>query len=102
MYIAKSVSDFKKKKFMELYLLAMQFMSIHKSLFILMYCNCTESCFPYLIMALISLSENLTVGTSCLYDIQCTGTEFGSVCILGQCKCQSGYIRNATNCYPGK
>lgn len=53
-------------------------------------------------MALYALSGNLTVGQTCKYDMQCTGTEYASVCNKGQCECQSEYIRNGTNCYPGK
>lgn len=53
-------------------------------------------------MALLSLSENLTVGHTCKYDMQCNGTEFASVCNNGRCECQSGYIQNGSNCYQGK
>lgn len=55
----------------------------------------------YLIMTLFSLSDLLTVGHSCLSDMQCTGTEFASVCNNRQCECQSRYILNGTKCYPG-
>lgn len=61
----------------------------------------TGTCFTYLILTLFSLSENLTVSHSCLYDMQCTGTEFASVCNNRRCECQSGYILNGTNCYLG-
>lgn len=53
-------------------------------------------------MALFALSGNLIVGHTCKNDMQCTGTEFASVCNNGRCGCQSRYIWNGTNCYPGK
>lgn len=56
----------------------------------------------YLIMACCVLSGNLTVGHTCKNDMQCTGTEFASVCNNGWCECRSEYIWNGTNCYPGK
>lgn len=80
----------------------MQWKSVPKSVSILIYCICTGRCFTYLIKVLFSLSENLTVGHTCEYDLQCTGTEFASVCDNGWCECHSGYIRNCSNCYPGK
>lgn len=68
---------------------------------VFMYYICTGTCFTYLIMTLFSLSDLLTVGHSCLSDMQCTGTEFASVCNNRQCECQSRYILNGTKCYPG-
>lgn len=94
MYIAKGVSDF--------FLFYFGNVSIPKSISILMYCNCTWIYFTFLIKTLFSFSENLTVGTICLNDVQCTGTKFSSVCFEGQCTCQSGYILNDNKCYPGK
>lgn len=58
-------------------------------------------CFTYSIMAKFSLSENLMVDHSCSYSMQCTGTEFASVCNNRRCECQSGYILNGNNCYLG-
>lgn len=48
------------------------------------------------------LAKNVIVGHSCLYNSQCTGTQFASVCDHYQCECQSGYILIDNNCYPGK
>uniref|UniRef100_K1P7C4 EB domain-containing protein n=1 Tax=Magallana gigas TaxID=29159 RepID=K1P7C4_MAGGI len=41
-------------------------------------------------------------GHPCLYGMQCTGTEFASLCQYGRCKCQSGYTSIGYNCYPGR
>lgn len=51
---------------------------------------------------IIVFSGNVMFGHSCLYGMQCTGTEFASLCQNGQCKCQSGYTLIGYNCYPGK
>lgn len=49
---------------------------------------------------LFFLSENLTVGTVCADDRQCTGTKFAT-CIFGVCTCRSGYILIDYNCFKG-
>lgn len=41
-------------------------------------------------------------GHPCLYGMQCTGTEFASLCQNSRCKCQSGYTSIGYNCYPGR
>lgn len=46
--------------------------------------------------------ENIPVGHSCLFDLQCTGTEFANVCKNRECGCQSGYILISNTCYEGK
>lgn len=48
------------------------------------------------------LAQHVTVGHSCLYNLQCTGTQFASVCNNDRCECHSGYILIDNNCYPGK
>lgn len=48
------------------------------------------------------LAKNVTVGHSCLYNWQCTGTQFASICDHYRCECQSGYMLIDNNCYPGK
>lgn len=48
------------------------------------------------------LAQHVIVGHSCLYNSQCTGTQFASVCDHYQCECHSGYILIDNNCYPGK
>lgn len=51
---------------------------------------------------IIFLSGNVMFGHQCVYGMQCTGTEFASLCQYGQCKCQSGYTSIGYNCYPGR
>lgn len=46
------------------------------------------------------LSENLTVGSVCADDRQCTGTKFAT-CIFGVCTCRSGYILIDYDCFKG-
>lgn len=48
------------------------------------------------------LTRNLTVGTVCFYDLQCTGKKLSGLCSSGVCTCQKGYILIGNNCYPGK
>lgn len=50
------------------------------------------------------LAKYVNVGHSCLYNSQCTGTQFASVCDHYHCECQSGYtcILIDNNCYPCK
>lgn len=73
----------------------------YQNITFIIYCICTEICFTYFIMAYFSLLENLTVGHSCLYNMQCTRTKFANVCRNQQCECQSGYIFDDSNCYLG-
>lgn len=58
--------------------------------------------FFVLLQHFLLLAKNVTVGHSCLYDWQCTGTQYASVCDHYRCECQPGYILIDNNCYPGK
>ena len=44
---------------------------------------------------------NVTLGSACVADQQCTGSLISGVCSDGYCKCQRGYIFIQDKCFPG-
>ena len=44
---------------------------------------------------------NVTLGSVCVADQQCTGSPFSGVCSDGFCECQRGYIFIQDKCFPG-
>lgn len=62
------------------------------------YCVC--QCNPgYVIGYRNCVKGNVNIGYQCMYDLQCTGTPFATLCRSGFCSCQSGYISNQNSCY---
>lgn len=44
---------------------------------------------------------NVTIGKWCVADLQCTGTQYASLCQNGLCSCRSGFAAYHNNCFPG-
>lgn len=47
------------------------------------------------------LLGNLSLGQSCVDDLQCTGTKNGGNCRNGKCLCEKGFVLQRLKCLPG-
>ena len=56
----------------------------------------------HLITWTLSLAGNLSIGQTCLDDVQCKGTENGGNCLKGVCFCEKGFVIQNLRCLQGK
>ena len=50
----------------------------------------------------LSLVGNLSLGQTCLDDVQCKGTKNGGNCLNGVCFCEKGFVIQNLRCLQGK